>query len=424
MDTPAETKKGSPAPISHIRTYAGDVAALSGKPLPKNANTPAVREAPREVLPPSAVIPKAPTTNESKEAVLSRLRAKAIKAPPITSYVPIPKAVSTKESREEVLRRLGAVDKAPPAAKEEGAPGIPQVNKSLSKEASLHTYTSDFAKRSTKEGATRISMVAAQADAAAAPSVLPQKKPRSAFAFVAGGLLVVAGVGAVYAAYRFATGEPPLPSETAVASLVFVDERVRLQGSAEELRGALSSGEGVSLKDGGIAVAYLAYATTTKDGVVEVAASGAELIEALRLPAPSLLLRSIVPSSMVGFAHVEGELRPFFIFRVDSYERSFAGMLDWEATMERDLSLFFPPYPSEVPILPEGHSSTSPAVLAPFRLSFVDEVVGNRDVRVLRDGQGRIVMLYGYRDKETLIIARGYGTFLELLTRLAASRGQ
>jgi hypothetical protein len=53
---------------------------------------------------------------------------------------------------------------------------------------------------------------------------------------------------------------------------------------------------------------------------------------------------------------------------------------------------------------------------------FVDAVIDNHDVRVLKDEQGRQLMLYGYRDKETLIIARSEKAFSELLARLSSTR--
>jgi hypothetical protein len=378
---------------SHIRTFAGDVALLTGKPLPHVPAPPRPLPEP----PPGVIIPQAPTTHESKEEVLARLKAKVAPSAPVRD-----------DSREAVLNRLKERAIEPPLP-----PGIPEVKKAAPER--IHTYKSDFSDHASAKGATRISMLAAQADAAPATPVLQEKKPTNALAFVLGAVLIVAGIGAVYAAYRFATGEPSIPEEVAVASLIFADERMRLQGSAEELRTLLASGAS-SLKEGDAAVAYLVYSTTTEDGVVEVVANGGELFEALRLPAPSLLLRAIEPESTIGLVNEGGEARPFFIFKVDSYERSFAGMLDWEATLERDLALFYPPHPAE-PIGSSTATSTSP-----FRLSFIDEVEENRDVRVLRDALGRTVMLYGFYDKTVLVLARDEAAFKELVTRLSSTR--
>ena len=55
---------------------------------------------------------------------------------------------------------------------------------------------------------------------------------------------------------------------------------------------------------------------------------------------------------------------------------------------------------------------------------FVDEVVRNHDVRVYRDATGKSVLLYGYWNQTTLVIARDVAAFTELLQRLATSRAQ
>jgi hypothetical protein len=412
----------------HIRTYAGDVAALTGKPLAKKVvNTPApapVQETPPPEPPPAMIIPKAPTTGESKEEVLARLRARAAEHTPVQKetpdYVPAPSAPSTSESKEEVLKRLKQRASQNVAAP---MPPMPKVEKPTPPPERLHTYTSDFAARATNENATRISVLAAQADAAPAVAKLPEQKRPNVMAFVLGGILIVAGIGAVYAAYRFATGSPPIPQEQTIPSLIFADERVRLEGSAEDLRASLAKGADVSLSPGEAAITYLSYSTTTEEGTIEIVATGAELVEALRLPAPSLLLRAIEPESTVGVVRTESETRPFFLFRVDSYDRSFAGMLDWEATMERDLALFYPAYPVTAPPEPISTStaSTTPVAPPPFRLSFVDEVESNRDIRVLKDAENRTLMLYGFYDKRTLILARDEAAFEELVTRLSST---
>jgi hypothetical protein len=51
-------------------------------------------------------------------------------------------------------------------------------------------------------------------------------------------------------------------------------------------------------------------------------------------------------------------------------------------------------------------------------------VVQNRDVRIFRDEEGRTVLLYGFRDKETLIIARDEASYLALVDRMNISRGR
>jgi hypothetical protein len=88
-------------------------------------------------------------------------------------------------------------------------------------------------------------------------------------------------------------------------------------------------------------------------------------------------------------------------------------MLGWETDMPEDLALLYPAYP-EAPQTP-GSGQVA---------RFVDETVANHDVRALKDSAGRTILLYGYRDKQTLIIARDEAAFTALLVRLGASGGK
>ncbi len=230
----------------------------------------------------------------------------------------------------------------------------------------------------------------------------------------------------MYFAFAFVTGHPPVIIAPSVPSLIFADEHAELKGTSYDLQKGLVDLASRSLPSGGVAVAYITYSTTTAKGdTVTLPAEGGALISAMGLPAPQILLRNVDAASTVGVVHAGEETRPFFLLRVASFERTFAGMLDWEPSMAADLLLFYPPYPAEVQE-PVG-TSTGPVLRTEesiFSVSFVDEVVDNHDVRVLRDASGRSVLLYGYRDKQTLIIARDEAAFSELLKRLASTRAQ
>lgn len=439
MADPVSQNTNGAAQTTHIRTYAADVARLTGKPLPKDVkNVPAPPPPPREP-PPARIIPKAPSTQESKEEVLARLRARTaaqVEAPPAASV--IPDAPSTNESREAVLRRLRqnapAAAATPPAVPAETP--APSARPVATRETAspIHTYKSDFSARAGAEGAGRIAILAAEQDAGTpAPQAVPEKKKGGALVVAAGALLILAGVLSVYGAYRFAIGNRPVPPELFVPSLIFADERVALSGSAEELRARITGTELADLlSEGEAAIVYLAYATTTDAGVVERAAGGDELLRALSLPAPDLLLRNIGPRSTLGVLRIGAEARPFFILEASSFDRTFAAMLSWEPTLGRDLAQFYPELPAPLPAVPEGEASTTEPIAktaravqaAPIRRSFIDEVIANRDARVLRDADNRPVLLYGYYDRDTLIIARSPDAFAELVRRLSSSRAR
>lgn len=78
----------------------------------------------------------------------------------------------------------------------------------------------------------------------------------------------------------------------------------------------------------------------------------------------------------------------FMILKTSSYDIAYSGMLRWEKGMIDDLGRIFS--------LPENMMGTE--------ASFVDEEFNNRDLRVLRDNDGKQVLLYTFLDKNTVII--------------------
>jgi|CXWL01.1.fsa_nt_gi hypothetical protein len=422
-----KTTDTSAQPAPFIRTYATDAARLGGQSVvptvaPQTSTVPSggTPKEPEPVLepdlPPAVIIPKAPTTNETREEVLARLRAK-VESSTSKKVTATPRPEST--SREEVLARLKQNATTPPEASVIETP------------SPIHTYTSDFRDKSKKTGASKISILASQQDASGTrePEALAPVR-KSNFAVIGGGLLIVLGLVSVTLAYQFVTKQPIIPTQTVIPSLIFADARAKITGAGRTLQKALVDLNNTSLAEGNVLVAYVAYSTTTEDGtVVEEPANGGALISALGLPAPEIVLRNILPESTVGIVRAGGESHPFFILRVSSFERTFAGMLSWEKSLTDDLALLYPPRASPVAPAPVATTTTSTStptvtnqIIARFFPRFSDKVVANRDVRIFTDEQGASVLLYGYRDKETLIIARDEAAFEVLLERLANSK--
>jgi len=436
--SPIPSSTDASAPQRHVRTFAQDVARLSGKPMPamparavsapvKSVVVPPPQPAPEPVVepsipqaayepPPGYVIPKAPTTDESREDVLARLKRK-VQEDQVQETLIMPKAPSTSESREAVLARLKAnvgVSAAEAVAPVATATPVPDR---------IHTYKSDFAEHIDEKDATAFSVIAAEADAQGTIQTVVFKERRPfPTAIVAGFLLIILGGSGLYAAYHIVTNRPMTVFQPRVPSLIVADERQELTGSGQELLTNLAAAASEILPEGTVRVTYTTTASTSPDGMVSaLPQSGGALIAALALPMPDILLRSIQPESTVGIIRAGEEQRPFFILRVDSFERSFAGMLAWEAGIASDLSDLYPEYPAQEPV---GTSTASTTPVVTVNTSFVDEVFGNRDARTLRDSLGRPIVVYGFHDKETLIIARDEAAYLALIERLSVSQGQ
>lgn len=523
-DEPTQTTgdaQAAPAPArdlsQYIRTYAKDVAKLSGKgnvgalPLPKPTSrrpdpTPTPHARPAALAKPHGEVsdgvefdateqpfferqaPKAEEMNYGPVDVGTKADADSIieKRP---SAVPMPASMAPptppKEDKETVLARLRekmagytppaptpSVEVAPElpvAAPVFAAPEEPPVNalpplyrepipveeptlsftrpvpapvpETPKTDAAVsdrfHSYATDFSQQVTATDASPFSVIAAQQDAKpSAPARVAVNKSRTpVLAIVLGSVLLVLSAGGAYGAYLYIAARHVVPTvATKVPSLVFADESKELKGTTgTELLQDLALVSNEPLVSGNVLITYIAQPATGEAGVIAGApAKGGQLIKALELPAPDILLRNIAEESTVGITHQGSETRAFFILRVSSYERTFAGMLTWEPLMQRTLGVLYPLYPAQEVASPETLGTTTAAatstastpVAAASKIRFEDAVVSNRDVRILRDTTGRALMLYGYADKETLIIARDEAAFSALLTRLSAASQQ
>ncbi len=305
----------------------------------------------------------------------------------------------------------------------------------------FHSYATDFTQQVDTTGASAFSVLAAQQDAGtpAQPAPLPRAKRMSMLVIAGSLVLILLSVGGAYGAYRYVASRQVVPTiTTKVPSLVFADSTKELKGTGTELLQSLAMASTDALPQGSVMVTYITQQATGEQGVIAGApAKGGQLIKALDLQAPDILLRNISEDSTVGVTHQGDETRPFFILRVSSYERTFAGMLTWEPLIMRDLGLVYPLYPVEeaAPIALDAPVATSTTkkgiatstpvipptpIQAASKVRFEDAVVSNRDVRILRDTSGKSLILYGYADKETLVIARDEAAFTALIGRLSS----
>lgn len=282
----------------------------------------------------------------------------------------------------------------------------------------IQTYESDFSDRMKKGNASFATVLAAEQDSG--PSVVEKERPkfsRSGILYtIAGSILLIAGIiGASIAYTHYMIAIAPVEPAPGASAPIFVDDREQIFGTGTALMQAVAQSATRMIGQGSVRLLYLGNATTTT------------VFSALPLSAPGALLRNISSArSMAGVMNVKGTQSQFFILSVASYSDTFAGMLSWERSMPRDLAALFPSY-TQSPIeqtafstVATTTSTTIPVVAAAFR----DEVVSNHDVRIYRDGTGKSILLYGYWNQATLVIARDPAAFAEIVERLATSRTQ
>lgn len=290
--------------------------------------------------------------------------------------------------------------------------------------APIETYSDDFRQRLSQTHASTVSVLAAEQDAG--PHLdeslsTPPPETHNRWYIVAGVLLVIVGAVGVYITYsKYLAATTPVVAEPAGNAPIFVDSTEEISGSGSALIQAIVLAVAKPLSQNSVAQLALASATSTDN-----------VFLSLGIPVPGIVVRNITAKgNLAGVVNASGTQSPFFILSVDLYSATFSGMLTWEPTMQKDMKTLFP-----LPAMPamtqaDATSSavtatgTATAPIGNKKLVFHDETVSNHDVRIYRDALGRSVLLYGYWNPNTLVIARDPIAFGEILDRLATSRAQ
>lgn len=146
-------------------------------------------------------------------------------------------------------------------------------------------------------------------------------------------------------------------------STIAVSEDVR--ATLAELRNTIQNSQGT-----------ISTFTPTIDGAY---AEPDEVLARLNVAFPRDAARSVTRLTFGGYSGSE----PFIVMKFNSFDTVFAGMLAWERDIVTDLAPLFP-------------NKTVATV--------IDSRVNNRDVRVFIGSGGEDVLVYGFTDKNTLLI--------------------
>ena len=143
----------------------------------------------------------------------------------------------------------------------------------------------------------------------------------------------------------------------------------------------------------------------------------AELLAKLESSAPATLVRALGPVPTLGVHGFQGG-KPFLLFGVSSYDFAFEGMLAWEEKLILDIGPVFSITPRTV--LQNVGSTTAEALQN--TVVYKDIIIKNKDARAAFDPQGAIVLVYGFLDKDTLVVTTDEETFRALLGKAGGGR--
>lgn len=228
-------------------------------------------------------------------------------------------------------------------------------------------------------------------------------------------ILVIIGIVAIATTYFLAKEESaPVVKSQVLTSLITTEYKDELDTNTvvrDRFVSALSSRvNDVKIPANNIYNVYITAGTSSAKRLI----SAKEFVTLAELGMPDMINRTLVNEFMVGmFSSVQN--LPFVIFKTSSFENTYAGMFEWERKLERDFSSLF-----RLNINTDYIATSSTP--SPVR-KFEDGVIVNKDIRLLRNQEGKIIFLYAILDKDTIVITVNDSVFKEIVSRLNKEKG-
>lgn len=452
----ADAGKGRPF-FDKLNTLRGDgtgqaapdgvAAALTGVAAPANSGTTPNVPVGFEAKPqPSAQVGVKP---KSMDELLNQ--ATGTPTPQPMAQTPVPQAAppgGTPTQQPAVTPQASTQPSTQPG----GAPFSPQnpPGPGTAKLRPVRTFKDDLEQTVQRKNTSFVNIVSAEQNRKAQTAhqqerPKPIKKGPNSLMIVAGsGLLVGVGVAALVFAFYLYTKTPEAVPVVSVPEYIFTNDQQPVDlsnaDSTNLLRLLETAKDGTSLELGEISHLYLVKQNLISGNQVTENITPEEFFTLLDSRAPSGMIRSLDSFMMYGTHFFAGGNQPFFIFKTDSYDFAFGGMLAWEPDMNEDLSPLFGPIVRSIvtqPIVVSTNTASSTDAetasttnnistivtdQGPTEHQFEDDIIRNQDVRVLRNQDGEIVLLYGFPDASTLVITTNEHTFAEIATRLSSRR--
>ncbi len=325
-------------------------------------------------------------------------------------------------AQEENATLLPPVAPVAPAAPTTPAAPVPEE----SSVRPLQTYKGDVEKIvHDGPGVSVVSIAAAEADrrskqplSTATPA--ETKARYYSWFMIAGGALLVFLAAAAIGFVILRPTSVSIP-EQPQAPFLFIDESMLVPVDAGTpsrnniMKSLQAARVGVKLPLGLIEWIYVAEPGTATTSPRQLGIQ--ELLGVLAPQMPPDMLRTLENQYLLGI-HSFDENQPFLLLQIDSYEIAYAGMLQWERTLENDLSPLFDRTPSPRANT-EAPSASSTTQFLPT--NFIDKVVENRDVRLIQNEKGDILLLWTFLGRNTLLITTNEYTLREVLSRLKAA---
>lgn len=155
--------------------------------------------------------------------------------------------------------------------------------------------------------------------------------------------------------------------------------------------------------------------TGTEQAVTEQQISSERFMTFMAPRAPSSLSRAFGGPWIFGFYNGDFA-EPFVLANLSSFDNAFDGMIKWEKDMAADLQKIFLEHELTV--------GTSTEKISPTDINgdFEDMVIKSKNVRVLKDNRGNIILLYSFLNDKYIVITTNDNVFREVLNRFLTSK--
>lgn len=297
----------------------------------------------------------------------------------------------------------------------------PAVEESATKP--LQTYRGDMESVVANKGISAVSVAAAEAERRGKQPLnlhlsAEQKTRVVSIAMIIGGILLVGVAAAALVLVLSRPTSVPTPAEVK-APFVYVDDTKTLsipatqQSRLEIVTTLLAAREQANLSLGLIQWLQLVEPSAEPNGSYRWISTN-DFLSIVAPAAPTEILRTLSDTFLLGI-HSFDENQPFLLLQADAYETAYAGMLAWERTIRDDLNPLFNRTVS--PTLKNTKSTTeeSPRFL---QTNFIDKVVENRDVRLIQNDAGDILLLWTFLGRNIILITTNEFTLREVISRL------
>lgn len=159
--------------------------------------------------------------------------------------------------------------------------------------------------------------------------------------------------------------------------------------------------------------------------------------EKLRYTGPDSFIRALADDYAFGlFTDRSQTFEPYILVRVNSYDLAFAGLLEWESFMPVDLKDIYAKEKLNIATTSEETTSTTTSKtisatttngqrIAPTvseklteNIKFTDQVIKNIDTRMYVNTNNNLTIVYGFINKEYILITGGADSFIDIRNKL------